>query len=71
VSKYRIKTIKGLKEYTNLGCAITRNKTAWCYRICPPDEKGIGHCGRIAPHSLKSAIQIAIEKHNQKKSPDR
>jgi len=66
----RVKTIKGLKAHTYLGCAVTRNKTAWCYRICPPDEKGIGRCGRIAPHSLKSAIQLAIEKHNQKKSTD-
>ena len=65
---YRIKKIKGLKHHTYLGCSITRNKTAWCYRICPPDEKGIGQCGRIAPHSLKSAIQIGIEKHNQNKS---
>ena len=68
MSKYRIKNTKGLKEYTYLGCTITRNKTAWCYRICIPDEKGIGQCGRIAPHSLKSYIQIAIEKHKQKTS---
>ena len=68
MSKIRIRTTKGLKEYTYLGCAITRNKTAWCYRICIPDEYGNGHCGRLAPHSLKSYIQIAIEKHKQKKS---
>ena len=66
MSKIRIKSFKGLKEYTYLGCAVTRNKTAWCYRLCLPDEKGIGHCGRIAPHSLKSYIRIAIEKYNQK-----
>jgi hypothetical protein len=68
MSHIRKKTFKGLKEYTYLGCSVTRNRTAWCYRICPPDEHGYGHCGRLAPHSLKSAIQVAIEKHNQKKS---
>lgn len=68
MTKYRVKTIKGLKEYTYLGCNMTRNNTAWCYRICLPDENGIGRCGRIAPHSLKSAIQLAIMKHKQKES---
>jgi hypothetical protein len=66
MSKIRIKTTNTLREYTYLGCAVTRNKTAWCYRLCIPDEKGNGQCGRIAPHSLKSYIQIAIEKYNQK-----
>jgi hypothetical protein len=66
MSKIRTKTFKGLKVHTYLGCAVTRNRTAWCYRLCLPDEKGNGHCGRLAPHSLKSAIQVAIEKHNQK-----
>lgn len=66
--KYRIRTIKGLKEHTYLGCSVTRNRTAWCYRICIPDKKGNGHCGRLAPHSLKSYIQLGIEKHKQKNS---
>jgi len=68
MTKIRIKSFKGLKQHTYLGCSITRNRTAWCYRICIPDEKGNGQCGRIAPHSLKSYIQLAIEKHNQNKS---
>jgi len=67
MSKIRTKTYKGLKEHTYLGCAVTRNRTAWCYRICPPDKKGIGRCGRIAPHSLRSTIQVAIEKYKQNK----
>jgi len=67
IHKKKIKTSKGFQEHTYLGCSVTRNKTAWCYRICPPDENGIGRCGRIAPHSLKSAIQIGIEKHKELK----
>jgi hypothetical protein len=65
--KRKAKTKKGLLEYTYLGCPITRNKTAWCYRICKTDEEGYGFCGRVAPHSLKSTIQESIEKHNRKK----
>ena len=64
--KIRIKSAKTFREYTYLGCAVTRNRTAWCYRLCIPDEKGNGHCGRLAPHSLKSNIQMAIERYNQK-----
>jgi len=65
--KKKAKTKKGLLEYTYLGCPITRNKTAWCYRICKTDDDGYGFCGRVAPHSLKSTIQDSIEKHNRKK----
>ena len=62
----KVKTQTGLKYYTYLGCPLTRNKTAWCYRICETDKKGHGFCGRIAPHSLKSTTQVSIENHNKK-----
>lgn len=65
--KRKIKTKKGLKDYTYLGCPLTKNKTAWCYRICVTDEEGHGFCGRVAPHSLKSTIQVGIENYNKKK----
>lgn len=66
IEKRKVKTQTGLKYYTYLGCPLTRNKTAWCYRICKTDEKGHGFCGRIAPHSLKSTIQVGIENYNKK-----
>ncbi|MFH1754203.1 MAG: hypothetical protein ABIA59_00740 [Candidatus Latescibacterota bacterium] len=62
-----VKTKRGFKEYTYLGCPLTRNRSAWCYRLCAPDGDGHGRCGRIAPHSLKSSIQMAIENYNKKK----
>jgi acyl-coenzyme A thioesterase PaaI-like protein len=61
-----VKTNRGFKEYTYLGCPLTRNRSAWCYRLCAPDGEGHGRCGRVAPHSIKSYIQLAIEKHNKK-----
>jgi len=61
----KIRTRKGLKDYTYLGCPLTKNKSAWCFRLCAPDAKGCGRCGRIAPHSMKSKIQLGIE--HQKK----
>jgi len=58
--KKKIKSGEGLKEYTYLGCPLTRNRSAWCFRICIPDSFGSGTCGRIAPHSLTSRIQQSI-----------
>ncbi len=65
LEKKRVRTSEGLKEYTYLGCPLTRNRSAWCFRLCIPDEGGHGDCGRIAPHSFKSRIQMGIEKHNR------
>ena len=62
----RLKTIRGLKEYTYLGCPLTHSKSAWCYRICTPDSEGNGPCGRLAPHTLKSYLQQCIEDHKKK-----
>lgn len=62
-----VRTKKGIKKYTYLGCPLTRNRSAWCYRMCPPDAEGQGRCGRIAPHSLKSSTQMAILKYKKRK----
>jgi acyl-coenzyme A thioesterase PaaI-like protein len=63
--KIAVRTSKGLKEYTCLGCPLTRNRTAWCFRLCTPDSEGKGRCGRLAPHSLKGNTQLSIEHHNR------
>ena len=57
-----VKTSKGPKEYTFLGCPQTRNRTPWCFRLCNPDTEGHGDCGRVAPHSLKGKTDYALEK---------
>ena len=62
-----VRTKKGVKKYTYLGCPMTRNRSAWCYRLCPPDAEGHGRCGRVAPHSLKGRTQLAIEAYNKKR----
>ena len=64
--KNTVRTIKGIREYTCLGCPLTRNRTAWCFRLCTPDEEGNGRCGRIAPHSLKGRTQLSVERYAQK-----
>ena len=61
-----VRTGRGQKEYTYLGCPLTRNRTAWCYRLCTPDEEGAGRCGRVAPHGLKGRTQRSIEGFNRK-----
>ncbi len=62
-----VRTSKGLKDYTYLGCPLTNSRTAWCFRLCTPDEKGCGRCGRLAPHGMKSKIQLGIERHTAQK----
>ncbi|UCG88659.1 MAG: hypothetical protein JSW71_09015 [Gemmatimonadota bacterium] len=64
--KRTIRTSKGIREYTYLGCPLTRNRSAWCFRICIPDVEGHGNCGRVAPHGLKGRTQLAIESQNRK-----
>ncbi len=62
-----VRTKRGLKEYTYLGCPLTRNRSPWCFRLCIPDGEGHGQCGRVAPHSFKSRIQLGIERHKREK----
>ena len=65
--RIKIRTATGLKTYSYLGCPLTRNRSPWCFRLCIPDRDGQGECGRIAPHSLKSRIQLGIEQHKAEK----
>jgi uncharacterized protein (TIGR00369 family) len=64
--KRRVKTSSGLKEYTYLGCPLTRNRSPWCFRLCTPDGEGHGHCGRIAPHGFTGRIQAGIQEYNKR-----
>ena len=64
--KKTVKTNKGLKEYTCLGCPLTRNHAAWCFRLCSPDEEGNGRCGRIDPQSSKGRTQLSSERHDKR-----
>ena len=63
----RTKDEKELKDFTYLGCKMTNNRSGWCFRMCAPDAEGNGMCGRLAPHSMKSKIQLGIERHNKEK----
>lgn len=65
-TKRRVKTRSGLKEYTYLGCPLTRNRSPWCFRLCTPDLDGRGHCGRVAPHALVGRIQAGIQDYNKR-----
>ena len=64
--KKTVRTGRGFKEYTCLGCPLTRNRSTWCFRLCAPDEHGAGRCGRVAPHGLKSRTQLSIAEFNKK-----
>lgn len=52
-------------SYTHLGCPLTRNRTAWCFRLCAPDDDGNGRCGRLAPYHLKGRTQGSIERFKE------
>jgi hypothetical protein len=64
----RVNTRKKLREYTYLGCPLTKNRSPWCFRLCNPNADGTGFCGRVAPHGFKSRIQIAIENYKKKQA---
>ena len=51
------------------GCPLTKNRSAWCYRLCAPVD-GLGVCGRIAPHALRGRTDLAIEKYLQQRRDD-
>jgi hypothetical protein len=53
--------LRKIPSYTFLGCPMTKNRSPWCFRLCAPDAASIGRCGRIAPHALRSRIQIGID----------
>ena len=63
--KMKIRTGSGLKQYTYLGCPLTNNRSPWCFRLCEPDAKGLGRCGRVAPHGIKSRIQLGIDDYKK------
>jgi len=63
-----VSTRKSLKDYTYLGCPLTKNRSPWCFRICRPNTNGTGFCGRVAPHGFKSRIQKGIEDFKKKQN---
>ena len=56
---------KRVKEYTVLGCPLTKSHSLWCHGLCVPQE-GIGYCGRVAPHTVTGRTQMAILKYKIK-----
>lgn len=59
-----VRTKRGVRGNTRVGCPLTKNRTAWCYRMCDPSADGRGQCGRLAPHGLTSRTQRAIADRN-------
>ena len=64
----RVRIRKDLKEYTYLGCPLTKNRSPWCFRMCESNADGTGFCGRLAPHGFKSRIQQGIEDFKKKQA---
>lgn len=65
-TKRTVRTKKGIRAYTYLGCPLTKNRTAWCFHLCVPDADGKGQCGRVAPHGLTGRTQHAIQEHSRR-----
>lgn len=64
----RVNARKKLREYTYLGCPLTKNRSPWCFRLCKPNADGTGLCGRVAPHGFKSRIQQSIENYKKRQA---
>ena len=56
---------KPLPPYITLRCVVAGHQVTWCKGLCEPID-GRGTCGRLAPHSLKSATQLAIAAYNRR-----
>jgi hypothetical protein len=52
-----------------VGCPLTKNRSAWCYRLCAP-VNGHGLCGRVAPHALRGRTDLAIESYLKRRRDD-
>ena len=64
-NKRIVKTAQPCEHNTYRGCPLTRNRTAWCFQLCAPDDGGKGRCGRVAPHDLKGNTQLSIKEFNE------
>ncbi len=64
----RINVRRGLRNYTYLGCPMTKNRSPWCFRMCKLNPDGTGLCGRVAPHGFKSRIQQGIADFKKSKT---
>jgi hypothetical protein len=53
------KRINRIPAFTFHGCVVTKHRSKSCRGLCRPIN-GIGACGRIAPHSMLSRIQMSI-----------
>ncbi len=60
---------EGLSRYIRLGCPLTKSNSKWCYGMCKP-VKGLGFCGRVAPHAIEGRTQKAIRLHKESKKAD-
>jgi hypothetical protein len=70
VVRVRVRVVRHTGASRNrVGCPLTRNRSAWCYRLCAP-EHGLGACGRVAPHALRGRTDLAIEKYLQRRRDD-
>jgi hypothetical protein len=58
------KRVNRLPSFTHPGCVVTHHRSKSCRALCVPID-GIGACGRLAPHSMVSKIQLAIAAHKR------
>lgn len=58
------KRINRIPAFTFHGCVVTKHRSKSCRALCRPIN-GIGACGRIAPHSMLSRIQMSIAAHKR------
>lgn len=58
------KRVNRIPAFVFHGCVVTRHRSKSCRAFCIPIN-GVGACGRIAPHAMKSRIQLAIAAHKR------
>ncbi len=50
---------RSLPPFRYITCPANGHQVSWCRGLCRP-IKGIGYCGRVAPHAMVDRTQRAI-----------
>jgi hypothetical protein len=67
--KPTLKSKEKQPQFRTTRCLATKGLTKWCFAVCEP-KRGIGHCGRVAPHALRGRTQLAIARYNARQRDD-
>jgi len=58
-----------LPEQLFFRCRMVNDQVSWCRMLCKP-HKGLGRCGRLAPHELRSEHHKAMTAFKERREAE-